>query len=220
MAVTSSLSLWVYTFSVSQIVKLVNCDIKSVDKSPLIDCCHVNWLPFCECHLWQRKTFSVTKSFNLWLWKVWTRQNDRNIIHQRPNSEESHFPGRTGSRLCSIARLKINICQFLFCVQGGADIPHHPFSSSIVLWGGGRCGGFKALGSELVMFYTLETCSMLSAAAARRGRPFLRTASTISGQRSSPLIASQKSLLTKTSTTASMASAESSWSIEAWIHIL
>ena len=137
MAVTSSLSLWVYTFSVSQIVKLVNCDIKSVDKSPLIDCCHVNWLPFCECHLWQRKTFSVTKSFNLWLWKVWTRQNDRNIIHQRPNSEESHFPRRTGSRLCSIARLKINTCQFLFCVQGGADIPHHPYSSSIVLWGGG-----------------------------------------------------------------------------------
>lgn len=148
MAVTSSLSLWVYTFSVSQIVKLVNCDIKSVDKSPLIDCCHVNWLPFCECHLWQRKTFSVTKSFNLWLWKVWTRQNDRNIIHQRPTQKrviflEGQVPGfaalHAWKEIFQVYDSEFlgSQHQFWFCAQAELTFPvsHSPFSSSMVLWG-------------------------------------------------------------------------------------
>ena len=57
--------------------------------------------------------------------------------------EESRFPRRTSSRPCSIARLKRNISniwhQFWFCAQAKLTfpVPHSPFSSLMLLWGGG-----------------------------------------------------------------------------------
>merc|ERR1719266_2313838 len=68
----------------------------------------------------------------------------------------------------------------------------------------------------------LQACLKSSglASAARRGSPFLRTASITSGQRGSLPRLSQRSLLMKSLTMASMASGESSWSMEAWIPIV
>merc|ERR1719447_1232233 len=68
----------------------------------------------------------------------------------------------------------------------------------------------------------LQACLKSSglASAARRGSPFLRTASITSGQRGSLPRLSQRSLLMNSLTMASMASGESSWSMEAWMPIV
>merc|ERR1719447_34094 len=90
------------------------------------------------------------------------------------------------------------------------DFP--PTAQKTVIFLAGQVPGLAAL----------QACLKSSglASAARRGSPFLRTASITSGQRGSLPRLSQRSLLMNSETMASMASGESSWSMEAWMPIV
>ena len=70
--------------------------------------------------------------------------------------------------------------------------------------------------TALLFIETFSKSPLAYSSAARRGSPFLRTASITSGQRGSLPRLSQRSLLRNSVMMASIAAGESSWLIEAW----